>query len=412
MSQLQQSITRSQGAGLLATTLLGTGVFILPQLTVEIAGTNAMYTWLGLTLLMLPLVWVFAKLASQHPHAAGPAYFVEQAFGTIWGRLVGLLFVFAVPVGASAALMMVMEFVSVIVSLSSHGTLFIQLAFLGGLWLLNIRGAQLSAKLQFALTVCIAAIITAMLLAFAVESPSQQISTPESFSLPPIMIAAGIAFWSFLGIDALSHFSTEFKNPQQDFVPAMLIGTVVVGLLYLACAWLVLAPITEGNLTMVSLFNQLFGGGGQWVIGLLGITSGLATINMYIGGAARLCWSLSHDGILPRTLQPLNQQQVPQRAASFIIGLMLIITVIQYALNLPFELFVNWTNGVFLIIYAGCMLAALKLLSKQYRVAAYLGLFSCIAIMVGLGSHMLYALVLSSLLLPLLHKQQQKIQPN
>ena len=81
MSNLQQNITRGQGVGLMATTLLGTGVFILPQLTVEIAGQGALVAWLALTLAILPLVRVFAELGRQFPHAAGPAYFVEQGFG-------------------------------------------------------------------------------------------------------------------------------------------------------------------------------------------------------------------------------------------------------------------------------------------------------------------------------------------
>jgi amino acid efflux transporter len=40
-----------QGAALLATTLLGTGVFILPQLTIAQAGPFASWAWLLLTML-------------------------------------------------------------------------------------------------------------------------------------------------------------------------------------------------------------------------------------------------------------------------------------------------------------------------------------------------------------------------
>ena len=45
MTRLNQTITRWQGIGLIATTLLGTGVFILPQLTIVTAGDKAIWAW-------------------------------------------------------------------------------------------------------------------------------------------------------------------------------------------------------------------------------------------------------------------------------------------------------------------------------------------------------------------------------
>lgn len=79
MQAQTSGIGRWQGAGLLTTTLLGTSVFILPQLTIELAGFGALWAWALLTLTIIPVALVFASLASRFPHAAGPAYFVEKA---------------------------------------------------------------------------------------------------------------------------------------------------------------------------------------------------------------------------------------------------------------------------------------------------------------------------------------------
>lgn len=65
----------------MATTLLGTGVFILPEMTIATAGSGALLAWILLTLAIIPVTLVFARLAGVFPHAAGPAYFVEKAFG-------------------------------------------------------------------------------------------------------------------------------------------------------------------------------------------------------------------------------------------------------------------------------------------------------------------------------------------
>jgi len=409
MTNLNKQITRGQGIGLLATTLLGTGVFILPQITVDIAGANALYSWAGLTLAILPIVWVFSKLASLYAHAAGPAYFVEKAFGPLFGRVVGLLFIVVVPIGASAAMMMVMEFMQLMFSFTPLGSLAAQLLLLFSIWLLNIRGIELSATIQFMLTLAITAVVIGMIGLFGFDG-AEAMPTINHHAIEPsaVLLAAGVAFWSFLGIEAVSHFSAEFKHPEKDFVPAMLIGTGLVGLLYFACVWLVLSQPDSQSLAMVDVFNQQLGQGGRWVIGILGVAAGLATINVYVGSVARLCWSLSKESVLPSYLSYLNQQQVPQRAANVITLAMAAIIIVQYALALSFELFLSWTNGVFVLIYAASMLAAFKLLSKQYRTASLCGLLTCIAVGVGLGQNMIYAIVATAIIYPLLAMQQSR----
>jgi len=409
MSNLTKQITRNQGIGLLATTLLGTGVFILPQLTVDLAGFNALYSWVGLTFAILPIVWVFAKLASIFSHAAGPAYFVEKAFGSLFGRLVGLLFVTAVPIGASAAMMMVMEFMQLMFTLTVRESFYAQLCLLFAIWLLNIRGVKLSATIQLALTLAITAVVIAMISLFSVTE-AIALETHTTFDTSTTLLAAGIAFWSFLGIEAVSHFSSEFKDPRKDFVPAMLIGTGLVGLLYIACVWLVLSQPNASTSAMVIVFDDLFGAGGRWIIGVLGVTAGLATINVYVGGVARLAWSLSNESVLPRYFAQLNHQQVPQRAANMVTLAMAGVITLQFNFSLPFELFLSWTNGVFVIIYAASMLAATKLLPRKYLIASFCGLSTCIAIGFGLADSMLYAVVMSCIIYPLLALQQKRHQ--
>lgn len=408
MNQLNKQITRGQGIGLLATTLLGTGVFILPQLTVDIAGHDALYSWAGLTIAILPIVWVFAKLASLYSHAAGPAYFVEKAMGPVAGRVIGLLFVFAVPIGASAAMMMVMEFMQLMFEFSRESSFYTQLLLLFSIWLLNIRGIKLSATIQLALTLAITAVVVAMIGAFSLSTPIAPADADTGVNGSLVLLAAGVAFWSFLGIEAVSHFSAEFKNPRQDFVPAMLIGTVLVGLLYIACVWLVLAQPHLKSSAMVTAFDQIFTSGGRWIIGVLGVTAGLATINVYVGGVARLCWSLGKEAVLPKYLTQLNHHQVPQNAANTITIAMALVITLQHLMELPFELFLSWTNGVFVIIYAASMLAACKLLAKKYLAASLCGLLTCAAIGVSLGENMLYAIVASLIIYPLLALQQKR----
>ena len=132
-----KGIGRWQGAALMATTLLGTGVFILPQMTVAVAGPWALLAWLLLTVAVLPLAFTFGLLASRFPHATGPAHFAALAFGELTGRILGLMFLLVVPLGASAALMITFEFIAPLIPEAQQWRLPVELSLLGLLWLLN-----------------------------------------------------------------------------------------------------------------------------------------------------------------------------------------------------------------------------------------------------------------------------------
>lgn len=399
----------------MATTLLGTGVFILPQMTIEIAGVGALLAWGLLTLAIIPIALVFARLGSQFSHAAGPAYFVEQAFGRVLGRAVGLSFLLIVPIGAPAAVLMTMQFVNALLPISGTWVLGCELAVLLLLLLINLRGIQISAKAQLALTFGMIVVVLALCLVGVIQPPPAPQQTLPSIRIDTTLTALGIAFWSFLGIEAMTHLSSDFRRPKQDMVPAMMTGTVLVGVIYLGCSWLLLRFDNQQPLAMIGAFNQLMGGYGAWVIGLLGIASGLATVNVYCGSVARLLWSFSEQGILPAWFKPRNSAGVPVRALATVLWVMSGVITVNYLADVRLDQLISWANGVFVIIYLLSMLAAFKLLPQVRRLAAVSSVL-CLLFGVALGSAMIYAVLLLLLLLPLLWyqlrvKQRRAPQP-
>ena len=404
-------IGRWQGAGLLTTTLLGTSVFILPQMTIETAGNWAMLSWILLTLAILPVAMVFAKLSSSYPHAGGPAYFVEKAFGKSAGRTIGLLFLFVVPIGAPAAIIMTYWFIETLFGLSADWALPVQLSIIGLIFLLNYRGIQFSATLQLMLTLVITLVVTAMVAGQSTAStPEISIST-STFAITPVLGAMGIAFWSFLGIEAISHLADDFQNPKRDLVPAIMTGTLLVGLIYLGCTYLLIDTPVSDTLSMVTVFDQQFSAGGAYIIGALGVAGGLATVNVYTASLSRLIWSLSNDNVLPGYFQALNGHQVPQRALQCILIVMTATLIITHYGNHDLEDLIGWVNGVFVLIYLASMLAAVRLLSARHRPLVVLSCLFCATIAVGLGTKMLYALGLFAVFAPLLWYQQRYILP-
>lgn len=406
----QKQLGRWHGAGLLTTTLLGTSVFILPQMTIDNAGYGALIAWAGLTLSILPVAWVFAKLTGKYPHAGGPAYFAELAFGATAGRTIGMLFLCIVPLGAPAALIMTYQFVASVYTIPDSKTIWVQLGFIPLLFALNVRGLQLSANLQLLLTLFITGVVIAMLTALGFSTLSASI-TPldQPLTITPIMTAAGIAFWSFLGVEAISHLADDFKDPRRDLVPAMLIGTVTVGLIYLGCTYLLIRIPSETSLAMVGAFDVLFGHGGNLLIGLLGVAGGLATVNVYTASLTRLITSFAEQGVLPSYFSKTNSAGVSTRSLLGLLSLMAAVLVLSHALHLELEDMLAWVNGVFAIIYLAAMIAAYKLLPHSPKWIIHLSVLFCIGMFIGIGFNMLYAVVLMLLLLPLMKLQVRKL---
>ncbi|MBB1360880.1 MULTISPECIES: L-methionine/branched-chain amino acid transporter [unclassified Shewanella] len=413
MNQMTATIGRWQGAGLMATTLLGTGVFILPQMTIEVAGSGSLLAWLLLTVAIIPVALVFGLLASRFPHAAGPAYFIEKAFGATAGRTIGLIFLLVIPIGAPAAILMTFQFLEALISISGLGQLVAELLIVAVLLLLNIKGIQVSAKLQFALTLLIVSVVAILFGASGLNV--DQLQTFAHGSHPQfsgVMLAMGIGFWSFLGIEAMTHLASDFRQPEKDLLPAMMMGTVLVGVIYLACTFLLLMVPTEGDgLAMISAFdyllsNTFLGGYGAYIIGVLGIASGLATVNVYAASAARLLWSFSKEGILPRYFDKLNPHGVPFRALFAILGAMAVVIIVTFYSTQELEDLIAWSNGVFVIIYLLAMLSAAKLLSKRYLPLVIAGCLFCVGLGIALGSNMIYAIVLVLVIAPFMWWQK------
>lgn len=405
-------IGRWQGAGLLATTLLGTGVFILPQLTLQQAQAQALWVWLLLTVLAVPLTMVFGALAGRLPDAAGPAHFVASAFGELAGRVLGLMFLLVVPLGACAALLMTWSFIEP--WFGEDWRLAGQCSFLAVLYLLNRVGFQLSARLQLGLTLAIVVVVLLLLMLAGLQSAEPGQLSAASWPQPDwqasgLSGALALGFWSFLGVEAMTHLAQDFRDARRDMLPALLTGLGLVGLIYLGCCWLLLAVSPPGTVwSMTQAFTALTGTDGQWIIGVLGLCSGLATVNVYTASVARLAWRFSCQGVLPALLQPLNRYQVPERPLLLILLLMLAVILLSSQLPQPLEALIGWVNGVFLLIYLASMLAATRLLPARYQPLAWLSTLLCLGLLAVLGLQLWYGVLLIAVLTPLLWWQQRR----
>lgn len=134
MSRSNPQLGLIGGLVLLATSLLGSSVFVVPVLGVAIAGDGALASWLILIAFMVPMAMVFGALGRAYPHAGGVSHWAGRALGRRMEWVAALLLISVIPVGLPAALLLTMVFVGYLFELNATASLIAQFAVLGAVY--------------------------------------------------------------------------------------------------------------------------------------------------------------------------------------------------------------------------------------------------------------------------------------
>lgn len=404
MSRLNKELGLLQGIALLSTSLLGTGIFVVPALAATAAGAASLWAWLILIVLLLPVAFTFAQLGRRFPHAGGAPHLIGRAFGRGMEGVSALLFLAVLPVGLPAALHIASGFWLALFELNAAGLLAIQLATLGAILLLGQRPARASGLLQGLIAVAIVGSMALVWWVGDLPRASQPLLPAMDGQWRLLPAALGVMFWCFVGIEAFTHLGEEFRRPERDFPLALLLGVLLAGLVYWACSVAVLSFATYGDVysdttALPRLFELLLGERARVLVAVLGYLACFASMNVYIQGFARLIWSLADEGRLPAALAVRNGHGVPGRALLLVVASCVLCALLAAALTLSVDDLIRYANGNFVLVYLLSMAAGTVLLRGVWRVLAGLGSLLCAALLLMLGGDALYALALLGALL-------------
>ena len=413
MSRLNQELGLLQGIGLLSTSLLGTGIFVVPALAATTAGEASLWAWMLLIALVLPVAFTFAQLGRRFPHAGGAPHLIGRAFGARMERLSALLFLAVLPVGLPAALNIASGFWHALFDLSRAQDLAIQLGTLAAMLLLGQRPAKASSLIQGAIAVAIIGTIALIWWVGDLPTISQPLLPPISGSWHLLPAALGVMFWCFVGIEAFTHMGEEFKNPERDFPLALLFGVLLAGLVYWACSVAVLSFHAYGDVqtdaaSLPRLLDHLLGEKARWLAATVGYLACFASMNVYMQGFARLIWSLADEGKLPNSLAQRNTHGVPARALLLVLLSCAVCASLAVLLNLTVDDLIRYANGNFVVIYLLSMAAGAVLLRGIWRWLAVFSALLCSSVLVMLGMDAGYALGLLAVLGLLDHWRGQR----
>src|SRR5713226_10505243 len=78
---LRRVITLRHAVAIYVSSLLGSGIFVIPGLAARIAGPASIVSWLLLSLASYPFAYTFAKLSSRRPESGGIYAFARDGIG-------------------------------------------------------------------------------------------------------------------------------------------------------------------------------------------------------------------------------------------------------------------------------------------------------------------------------------------
>jgi amino acid transporter len=422
----QPELKRVMGPGLLLLfivgDILGAGIYaVTGEMALEVGGIVWVPFLVAFGVATLTAL-SYMELVTAHPQAAGAALYTHKAFGI---HFVTFLVAFGVVCsGITSAstssnllatnLLAGLDGIGVSVPGGKGAVLFVALAFMVLLALINLRGVGESVKFNVVLTLIeITALLIVIGVGFYVMAQGDaDLGRLVVFESPndrglflAVTVATAIAFFAMVGFEDSVNMVEETRDPERNFPRMMLTGLGIAVICYILVAISVIAVIPEGRIESVvadegKVLLEVVSTGAPGfpvdkVFPFLTVfaVANTALINMLM--ASRCLYGLARQDVLPRPLgKVLPGRRTPWVGILFstAIALALIVVVTEMAENSVIAALAGTTGLLLLCAFAVVNVACIVLRRKAAaegaetttfrapRITPLLGALSCLAL--------------------------------
>src|SRR5829696_1120466 len=215
VSDLRKSMGGAVGTFVALSTILGSGMMILPGTSYHELGRSAWMPWAIAAVSVIPLLYCYAWLGRRHPSASGVAHYSEIALGPAAGHTAGLLAILALVAGIPATAITGGRYVAEFTGAGSLAWVF-PVAVLAAATAVAGAGATVSGRLQVGLILGLFAVVTCTAVvalgAHGLAAPGTEL--PASSRLGGVLTAVYVAF---TGWETVAFTFEEHKRP--DVIP-------------------------------------------------------------------------------------------------------------------------------------------------------------------------------------------------
>ena len=344
---------------------IGAGIFALPAIAVERAGLFSPWIYVACGVLIMAIVFVFARVASYFRDTGGPVTYATRAFGPFVGFQAGWLLTLSRAAAFAANAHLMVTYAGWFWPPLSDGAW--HLAVVGVICVLlaviNVIGVRQGMLAIFALTVL--KLLPLVLLVFlGISQTNPEIFTgaqiPQFDSLGETML---IVFYAFVGFESAVIPAGEARNPRRD-IPMALVRTILAITVFYFLIQVVtisVAPDIAGSKTpLADVALILMGTAGAAILTLGAVFSISGNLTSSMLSAPRMLYAMSRLGSLPAWFGIIHPRyQTPANAIAFYA-----LFSIALALSGGFVFLAVMSTVVRLIVYVMCI-ATLPVLHRK-----------------------------------------------
>jgi len=356
--------------------MIGSGIFLLPANLAPL-GLNAIWGWLITIGGALCLASVFAALARAIPDATGPYDYVARALGAPPAFLVMWSYWISIWVTNSAISIAAVSYLSSLspAFFATPGvSALAAIGFVAMFTAVACTGAQVSGRVQILTSILkIMPLVAAMVIALIVfgrgEAPAQFAPTPVGPN--GVAAAAALTLWAMLGFECAAVPAARVKDPARTIPRATLIGTLTVGLIYLAAssAVFLLLPAdvaASSPAPFASLVGSFWGPTAATMVVFFAAISCLGALNGWVLLQGEVPLSLARRGVFPRWFGKVNSRGMPVRAQLLGSTLSALLVAANYTKGLTelFGFMALLATVATLVLYLFAAISALRLMLR------------------------------------------------
>jgi len=311
---LRQAIGLPQATAMVVGTIIGASIFVQPsEITGRVFSVKGVFlVWLASGLLTFFGALVCAELASIFTQSGGVYIYLKEAFSPSIGFLWGWAMFWSIHSGIIAAIAVIFSrYVSYFFPMSAAMIKVVSIAVIIIISAINYRGVKQGSSLQTLITLGkVIAIAFIIIAGFALGS-----RLPEHFvtgktmnpniSLNSFFLALVAGLFAFGGWHMVTYNSEETINPRKTIPRALMVGTMIVTLCYIAlnAVYMYVLPlerVASSTRIAADAADALVGfGGGAFMSGLV-IFSTFGALSGIILCGPRVYYSMARDGLLFR----------------------------------------------------------------------------------------------------------------
>ena len=370
--------------------MVGSGVFLLPSSLAPL-GWNSVYGWLATLAGTLCLTVVLSRLARDLGGGSGPFTYPAAAFGPGAGFVIAWSYWITTWVTNAALALAVVANLTVLWP-EVGGPAAAPAIAVALIWLLvgvNCLGVRVAGDTQLVTTLLKLIPLFGAIGVAAWALSSGRVSLPAHDSVPigpgAINAAATLALFPMLGFESAMAAGERVDDPRRTIPRATLIGTAIIGLIYLlSCSAVTMllpaAEVAGSSAPFSHFFSALIDPKVGAVVALFAAIAALGALNGFTLLQGELLLGPARNGMFPPWFAAENRFESPYRMHLLSSALASALVLVNYTRGLAglFQFMVLVTTSTTIIFYFAGALAAMKLVREE-RVGTSPG-FTAIAI--------------------------------